>query len=373
MIALWADDNQPLRVLRHTGVMDEQPWTVRSTAPLVQRWDEFVTTDRYRVHHELWHPEIERNGGVLRPPATEDAIRATEDRLGVRLPASYRSFLLISDGAYASSLGMEMWGDRSGFLAVEHVVWLRDVHPSWVELWCNNDSGFLRWVDGEQVFEPYVPTHPHPQPGERVVVDDFDPAANTLLISAVFETYMDILVPSDANDEWEMWSTHKEGADAYHCFADALDHQIRSGRRHPAPDPALLEEYETKAAAGDYTGLILLSELDADRAAAIAVSRLDGTTPGPRTTAANVLGAPDATGARPHLDDLRRYRDDPDPFVRLEVLSALLSTGELDSLDQLRALTQDADGRVSRWATTTLQRSGHLPRHDEPGPHGYVG
>ncbi|MDT5047951.1 MAG: hypothetical protein QOG75_3839, partial [Mycobacterium sp.] len=137
------------------------------------------------------------------------------------------------------------------------------------------------------------------------------------------------------------------------------------------PDPALLEEYAAKAAAGDYTGLILLSELDAERAAAIAVSLLDATTPGPRTVAAKVLGAPGATGARTHLDDLRRYRDDPDPFVRLEVLEALLGAGELDTLEQLRALTQDAtDERVSRWATAALQRSGYLPRQDDPGPHG---
>jgi hypothetical protein len=360
--------------------MDEQPWTVRSMAPLVQRWDEFVTTDRYRVHHELCHPEIARKGSVLRPPATEDAIRAAQDRLGVQLPASYRSFLLISDGAHASSLGMEMWGDRSGLLPVEHVAWQRDVNPHWIELWCNAIAGFMRdsrdirRVDGKDTFEPNVPTHPHPQPGERVVVDDFERAANALLISAVFETYMDILMPPDADgSEWEMWSTHKEGADAHHCFADALDDQIRSARRHPRPDPALLEEYEAKAGAGDYTALILLSELNADRAAAIALSQLDGTTAGSRSTAADVLGAPDAIGARIHLDDLRSYRDDPDPFVRLQVLSALLGAGELDTLDQLRALTQDAtDDRVSRWATMVLRRSGYLPRQEDPGPHGSV-
>jgi len=354
--------------------MEEQPWTVRAMSPLVQRWDEFVTTDRYRVHHGLWNPEIARSGSVLRQPATEDAIRTAEDGLGVRFPASYRSFLLISDGAYASSLGMEMWGDRSGLLRVEHVAWLRDAHPHLVDMWCNAGLGLIRRVDGKDVFEPYVPTQPHPQPGEEVAVDDFDPAANALLISAVFETYMDILVPIHAEgDEWEMWSTHKEGAHAHHCFADALENQIRSPRRHPGPDPALLEEYEAKAAAGDYTALILLSELDADRAATIAVSQLDGTSTGSRTTAANVLGAPDATGARTYLDVLRRYRDDRDPFVCLEVLSVLLDAGELDTLDQLRALIEDAtDERVSRRATMVLRKSGYLPRQDDPGPHGNV-
>jgi len=63
----------------HTGVMDEQPWPVRLMAALVERWDEFVTTDSFRVHHRLWHPEIARNGAVVGFLATGWVLARSDD------------------------------------------------------------------------------------------------------------------------------------------------------------------------------------------------------------------------------------------------------------------------------------------------------
>ena len=52
-----------------------------------------------------WCPRPRSVAWSLRPPATGDAVAAAEARLAVRLPPSYRSFLLIADGAEAGGAG----------------------------------------------------------------------------------------------------------------------------------------------------------------------------------------------------------------------------------------------------------------------------
>lgn len=344
--------------------VDEETWTVQRMRPLVARWAEFVRTDRYLVSLP-WRKEIVENGTVLRPPASEADIRAAEERLGVMLPPSYRSFLLISDGAYASpSLGAESAGNHHGLLPVEHVARLRDVHPRWVELWVGQDRHAVEYVDGQPVRVEWS-FGPRPRAGESVEVDDFDRALDGLLISAVTETYFDVLVPPADRSEWEMWATYKEGATAHHCFADALEYQMRMPRRNPLPVPEKREAYAAGAAKGSQYDLILLTELDVARAADIAIGLLDDDKlpMATRWHAAGVLGAITATGSGNYIEHLRRHTDAPDPKLREKVLESLAQARQPDVVEQLRAIANgdSAEGLTSSWASRALSRYGYIP------------
>lgn len=71
-----------------------------------------------------------------RSPASTSAIKATETRLGLSLPASYREFLETSNGypPYSDFTGV-------GLLPVEEVGWLRDLDPLLIETYLSTDFG----------------------------------------------------------------------------------------------------------------------------------------------------------------------------------------------------------------------------------------
>ncbi|MFK0172530.1 SMI1/KNR4 family protein [Streptomyces sp. NPDC090306] len=81
----------------------------------------------------------EDTGWMGREPATEEAVRAAEQRLGVRLPPSYRAFLLASDGFD----GLGGWVDAASGCA--DVAWLRDTGTgaSLVDLYADTDYAEL--------------------------------------------------------------------------------------------------------------------------------------------------------------------------------------------------------------------------------------
>ena len=74
-------------------------WDVERMWPVVLEWDEALRADVPAYARLV--PGAEERGSVLRPPATAEEVAAAEDRLGIQFPASYRSFLLISNGAEA--------------------------------------------------------------------------------------------------------------------------------------------------------------------------------------------------------------------------------------------------------------------------------
>jgi SMI1 / KNR4 family (SUKH-1) len=80
--------------------MSQPPvWDVQRMRAVVAEWDEVLRAEVPAYARLL--PEAEKRGSVLRPPATPDEVAAAEERLGVRLPPSYRSFLLVANGADA--------------------------------------------------------------------------------------------------------------------------------------------------------------------------------------------------------------------------------------------------------------------------------
>jgi hypothetical protein len=107
-------------------------------------WREFLRSysdDYVRVatDEELaWLDEAQRERRWLGyGPATEDAVRAAEERLGTRLPPSYRNFLLASNGWRSIDL---LIGE---LLTVEQIGWLPEADPALWETWAEDadDSG----------------------------------------------------------------------------------------------------------------------------------------------------------------------------------------------------------------------------------------
>ena len=77
-------------------------WTVENIRPVVEEWDAALRA-RVPAYARLV-PAAEARGSVLRPPATPTDIAAAEKAIGMTFPPSYRSFLLIADGADAGPL-----------------------------------------------------------------------------------------------------------------------------------------------------------------------------------------------------------------------------------------------------------------------------
>jgi len=66
-------------------------------------------------------------------PASEDAVRAAEQRLGVALPPSYRNFLLVSNG------WVEMPADAGTLRTVDAIGWYPETDPEMWNAWFGPD------------------------------------------------------------------------------------------------------------------------------------------------------------------------------------------------------------------------------------------
>jgi hypothetical protein len=121
----------------------------------------------------------------------EEDILAAENRLGIKLPPSYRSFLKVSNG------WPEMGAAEPGKLwSANQIQWLRDQDPETIERWANSESDispeehlYYRDVDENSCFyrEAYL--------------------QNTLAISAYGDACILLLSPEVVDDdgEWECW------------------------------------------------------------------------------------------------------------------------------------------------------------------------
>jgi len=132
------------------------------------------------------------------PPAKPELIRRTEQRLGIRLPEDYKSFLLVSNGFRAT--------DNVGvtFLPVEKIGWLRDLDSEMAEIL-----------------------------GTPMGTDDSARAAafrRSILIGGLNEEQQFLLVPPGGTDkDWKYWffGAWVPGEEAYPSLRFYLEHELQ--------------------------------------------------------------------------------------------------------------------------------------------------
>jgi hypothetical protein len=305
--------------------------------------------------------EPRSRGSVLREPASEAQIAAAEARLGTRLPESYRRFLAISNGAFASSIGAATTRDPdSGFLPVERVQWAALADPFLVDLW-SGVTDDPDWVD-----EP-------PTPGaEPVEVDSFAALEDALIISGQVDSFVDMLVPIDGGEEWQFWTFFREGPWAHRSFADWLRWELNQ----PVPDPLSPEEiavliarvregevhllYELERTQDPRLLDLAIDVLDDEHIFAGLVTRLGGDRPHVRGLAdrERIINAASVLSAlrRPEAEaPLRRVFERELAWdAHLNVIGALIECGAPDADRLLRDAAQHPEPQIRNWAILKL-------------------
>ena len=193
-----------------------------SMAALAQKWSDLLLADLAAV--ETPTAAAATSGSLLRPPATEAEVEAAETRLGVRLPASYREFLLVSNGAYADQTGVSLVWDNSegekpppesdvvgvGFLPVQDVTWLRDADP-----------GYAAFMADRTELGAMVPATTD---GESM--PSWVPVAKGLRVATYKAPGTTVLIPFPGLDEWQLWTHWKEDGTAYVSFRSYLEYEV---------------------------------------------------------------------------------------------------------------------------------------------------
>lgn len=257
----------------------------RTLADLAQRWSDLVLADVAPASRPT--RAVRENGSVLRAPATEDDVAATERLLGRTLPPSYREFLLLSDGAYADLLGVSIayreperassQSDVVGvaLLPVADLRWLEDVDPT-MAMGCEETG---EDVSDDVQPDPVVDGHE---------VWPWTPFASGLVIAVDHGPGTTCLVPVDGVDEWQVWFIAKESAEAFVSFRSFLEYQVAV--REPITTRAETREVLERAAQGDLLAAIRLERVTAPDAVDLLVAHLEQLRHGGWPRAVQALG-----------------------------------------------------------------------------------
>lgn len=162
------------------------------------------------------------------PGATENQIIQAEARLGIALPASYRSFLKVSNG----------WQRTTPFISklwsTQEINWFSVRHQDWIDEWLKNP----KYLTGESYNGNLSPssipnedyfTYGSEQDCSKIRVEYLQ---RTLEISQRREGAIYLLNPQvlTGNGEWEAWflGDWLPGADRYCSFQDMMQAEYES-------------------------------------------------------------------------------------------------------------------------------------------------
>ncbi len=317
-------------------------WAPDEVVRLAHEWDERVRREVSRFDRVV--PEIEQHGTVLREPATEEQLAEAEERLGVRLPPSYRAFLLVSNGAYASSLGAEKTyaadSSRHGLLPIEEVAPAAEADASTVELWTGDG------LDDPEQDNP-------PTGADPVRVWYYEPLRRGLLASRPLQVWRDILVPRDGAVEWELWEMAWDGASAYRSFADFLWFQVN--RPEWMPEPERASEYVEGVRGGKLNMLDSLAEIGDPRAGELAAQWLESDQLEHEWDRMGPAGVLRKLADPAHSAALlRAYERATIDDYRTTLLAALDAAGAPEAEELILRAAADLDPQVRRWASWKL-------------------
>lgn len=214
---------------------------------LAHRWSELLLADRTLDDMPATRAAREAQS-LLREPAWENEIAAAEERLGCRLPPSFREFLLVSDGAYGdlyganstfSEDGWEVAREDStvigvGFLPVADLRWLREAHPQAAEIYR------VAGARPERV----------PAAVDGAELQSWTAFADGVKIAVNMEPGLTCLVPFDGIEEWQVWNIHFETCVGFLSFRSMLEYHV--AEREPITQMEEFEEILLWASAGDH-------------------------------------------------------------------------------------------------------------------------
>ena len=305
-------------------------------------------TDRWGDVFDAWAAAVteaadEPPPSLYRAPASEAEIVALEERLGTRLPPSYRAFLAHSNGAAA----FPGWGvvnhgptpeDQTGLLPAAEVGWLRDVDRGMVggidafpideEIGSARHLSFDSMGSERDYLYPVGTNDPVDAKGGHL--------RYVLAITVNVDGYMTMLDPLvvDADGEWEAWDygVKLPGAVRHASFAALLEADTRRARMEIATSAAQRENAAKAVELVADSARPVGERIEAAWAAfsggarqelvpALAeLARSEALDLGPRATAVQLLGyvrTPDAIAV---LTEVAR---DPDPRLRANAIGPL--------------------------------------------------
>ena len=180
-------------------------------AEFLAAWNDdfFARRTRDRSYLDDYYPEQMAQQDLGAPGASPDDIAALEQRLGRSLPASYRNFLLSSNGWLVADGADQL-------LAAADVGWFVEQEPEWVAAWQEAFGG--KDVDDEHYFQRGA--------HQDATAIRASCLASALQISSSADGYVFLLIPDvvDAHGEWEAWDLGVKlpGANRFRNFYEML-------------------------------------------------------------------------------------------------------------------------------------------------------
>jgi len=161
--------------------------------------------------------DVTESGWLGYDPATQEQVEQLEQRLGVKLPDSYRQFLLTSNGWRFS--GMFIYD----VFSAEKVEWFRENNQDWIDA----------YVEPAQGEEPVsLEDHCDYSEAQDSCMFRVEYLQNTLQISGVGDAAVYLLNPEikTSDGEWEAWffATWAPGASRYPSFWDMMQNELES-------------------------------------------------------------------------------------------------------------------------------------------------
>jgi hypothetical protein len=162
-------------------------------------------------------PEVIQSGWLGFPGAADAEIKAAEARLGTRLPPSYRSFLLASNGWRRPTYFIyELWPSTQ-------IAWFRDRNQEWIDAYVGPAAELPAIADAEYF------TYGEGQDSCKFRTEYLQSA---LEISDIGDSAILLLNPRivTPEGEWEAWffANWLPGATRYRSFQELMEHERRS-------------------------------------------------------------------------------------------------------------------------------------------------
>ncbi|CAN1213454.1 Cell wall assembly/cell proliferation coordinating protein, KNR4 [Tumidithrix helvetica PCC 7403] len=192
--------------------------TVEDWNNFLEKWNTAIFENLDKEHLDNYQNEFSEaleSKCCLWEGATEDDISELEDRLKTRLPLSYKSFLLASNGFTILNRYCELYG-------TDQIKWFIEGNKEWAEIWSGDEDRIdEEWAEiwGIDYDDENIGNTEH-------FLDESQHIKSTLQISTSRDGDVFLLNPKiiDSRNEWEAWDfgNKNPGAYRYKSFWDMM-------------------------------------------------------------------------------------------------------------------------------------------------------